>query len=129
MKVRWTKQSVRLRITPGELMQLQREQVVGEAFSCSGALGWQVLVVPLPHVSSDATSLSMQNGVLTFALSSTDLVKLGEPQREGVYFSQDEIRFYIEKDFPCAHPRAGESEETPTPTFNAPQGFEDRKNP
>jgi hypothetical protein len=45
-----------------------------------------------------------------------------------VYLREGELRFYIEKDFPCAHPRAGEAEEAPTPTFTPPPGFEARKN-
>ncbi len=124
MKVRWTERSVRLRITPEELETLQRGAEINATFSQSESEGWSVRVAP-----SQSTSLSMNGGALRFSLSPEDVRALCEPDREGVYFSQDETRYFIEKDFPCAHPRAGEAAEKATSTFAPPEGFEERKNP
>ncbi len=123
MKVRWTKNSIRLRITPEELAQLQNDQSINEHFLVWHLDGWSVRVRP-----SAATSLEMHHGDLVFSLAKKDIVQLSEAECEGVYFLQDDVRFYIEKDFPCAHPRAGEAAEMPTPTFAPPTGFEARKN-
>lgn len=123
MKVRWTKSSIRLRITPEELERLRRGDLVEEELLLGGVRVWQVKVA-----YNARTELRCDNGDITFHLSRADIHSLCEPGREGVYFSQDGVRFYIEKDFPCAHPRAGEAEETPTETFAPPSGFEERKN-
>ena len=123
MKIRWTRNSVRLRITPDEMAQLQRHEIVAERFRLPATSGWSVHISP-----SQSTALSMQDGILLFCLATNDIAQLSETQREGVYFSQDDIRFYIEKDFPCAHPRAAEANEIPTATFAPPANFEERKN-
>lgn len=122
MKTRWTQNSVRLRITPDELAQLQRGEIVGANFLASRLDDWSVRVLP-----SDKTSLEMRGGDLQFFLAQSEVEKLSENGCEGVYFSQNAVRFYIEKDFPCVHPRAGKTEETPTETFAPPNGFEERK--
>ncbi len=122
MKIRWTKNSVRLRITPPELAQLQSAQMVEEAFCVLGETVWRVRVLP---TTNDA--LTCNAGALTILISSQKIVELADTHNEGVYFSQGETRYYIEKDFPCAHPRAGEAAEIETQTFAAPSGFEARK--
>ena len=123
MKVRWTERSVRLRITPEELGKLQNDEEISVAFSVAPNSSWSVRVAVAP-----STSLQMQDGTLLFSLARTDIEKLCEPQREGVYFSQGEARYFIEKDFPCAHPRAGEAQEEATSTFAPPPDFEQHKN-
>jgi hypothetical protein len=44
-----------------------------------------------------------------------------------VYFSDSSLRYYIEKDFPCLHPRPAEASESTTETFEAPSDFAQRK--
>lgn len=122
MKVRFTERSVRLRITPEELETLQCDEEIHAAFSLAGG-SWSARVAP-----SQSTTLSMNGGALLFSLSREDVHALCEPDREGVYFSQDETRYFIEKDFPCAHPRADEAAEAATSTFAPPADFEERKN-
>ena len=123
MKVRFTERSVRLRITPEELQKLQSNEEISVAFSPTESGSWSVRVAP-----SQKTSLQMQNGALLFSLAFADLEKLCEPQREGVYFSAGATRYFLEKDFPCVHPRAGEAQEAATSTFAPPPDFEERKN-
>jgi hypothetical protein len=41
--------------------------------------------------------------------------------------SADRTRYFVEKDFPCAHPRTGDAMEKPSETFKPPAGFEARK--
>ena len=122
MKVRWTKSSIRLRVTPEELQQLRRGNSIEEKLSLADGRAWQVKVV-----CDERTELSCENSAMVFCLSRADIEALCEPQREYVYFSQNDVRFHMEKDFSCAHPRVGEAEETPTKTFAPPDGFEERK--
>ena len=93
-----------------------------EAFCVLGETVWRVRVLP---TTNDA--LTCNAGALTILLSSQKIAELSDVGNEGVYFSKGEVRYYIEKDFPCAHPRAGEAEEVETQTFAAPHGFEARK--
>lgn len=124
MKIRWTKNSVRLRITPEELGCLRDARAIDEAFAMNGDVVWRVCVAP-----SDNDELNHKSGVLMISISPSKIAELAEDHREGVYFSQGDVRYYIEKDFPCAHPRAGEAEEVVTETFAPPPDFEARKNP
>jgi hypothetical protein len=67
---------------------------------------------------------------VTISLAAGDLAQLADPTVEGVYFVTDdgrELRFFIEKDFPCIHPRGSGGLEPVTPTFKAPPGFAARK--
>lgn len=146
MKIRWTGDSIRLRITPSELEALQRSEIVRERLSfASRENGWSAAI--LPGVAT--TSVQLVGGSLLLRLSNADLHALAEPESEGVYFQENRVeaaptgsstgssiesssgeagvRYYIEKDFPCVHPRAIEVLETPTETFPAPEGFEQRK--
>ena len=126
MKIRWTSDSLRIRISPSELEALQRGDTV-EARLGSGTLAaWSAVILP----ASQATALLLEPGVARLTLSHADGERLADPYAEGVYFQQDgepPMRYYIEKDFPCAHPRAMEAKEPATETFPAPDGFETRK--
>lgn len=64
--------------------------------------------------ASDQTKLESRDGAVVLGLSSADAILLTEPTREGVYFESDGVRFFIEKDFPCEHPRTNLEENTPT---------------
>jgi hypothetical protein len=123
VKIRWTKNSVRLRITPQELEALQRGETIRESFPLGDA--WHVAVVP-----SGQTALQFVESVLQITLSENDRAVLANPENEGVYFQTDTeipLRYFIEKDFPCANPRAAEAMEPVTETFAPPSGFEARK--
>ena len=125
MKIRWTKNSVRFRITPPELETLERGEPIQESFPLG--TGWHAAIVP----TTSATALHFLDGVVQISLSENDLAALSNLQNEGVYFqTEDEtpIRYVIEKDFPCAHPRAVNAMEPVTETFSAPPDFEARKN-
>jgi hypothetical protein len=125
MKVRWTQGSVRLRITPAELAALERGETVTEEIAPGG---WRAVL----EVSEGATHLEIAGIAVRLTLSHTDWRALSEPEREGVYFSENEprpLRYYVEKDFPCVHPRAVDALEPKTETFDAPLGFAEKKNP
>lgn len=128
MKIRWTNNSVRFRITPSELENLLAYETIYESLTIAN-LTWLAIIAPgkTRKHSDFVTSLNE----FCIRLSKPDLQNLSDPQNEGVYFStqgENSFRYFIEKDFPCAHPRAGEAEETPTETFEPPPGFEERKN-
>ena len=128
MKIRWTKNSVRLRITPRELESLRKHERVSEEISWGNGY-WEASI----SVGQN-TDLWFEKMMLQITISPADVENLAAPQNEGIYFSThagpegEAIRYFIEKDFPCAHPRAGEAEEIPTETFEPPPGFEERKN-
>ena len=66
---------------------------------------------------------------MLLALSAADRARLAAPDAEGVYFqSPGGLRYVIEKDFPCVHPRGAEAREPVTETFQPPPDFERRKN-
>src|SRR4028118_328795 len=104
MKIRWTSNSVRFRITPSELACLEREEAISETLYLAGAQTWCAKIV----ATHGKTSLWFEEGTLRLALGTDDCKQLLEPEREGVYFQDEDtsaIRYFIEKDFPCAHPR------------------------
>jgi hypothetical protein len=110
MKVRWTRSSVRLRISPDELAALEQGDFVEERLGIPG--GFVMRLEP-----SDVTALDSRAGVVRFTLSSADLSRLSAPETEGVYF-QDALKYFVEKDFPCAHPRGPETAEPNAETFD-----------
>ena len=130
MKIRWTENSVRLRITPSELEALQRNEIVREKLGFDeDEQGWSAAIMP----NGMQTSVRLIDGSLLIHLSNADRAQLSDPASEGVYFQQELlqrnllIRYYIEKDFPCVHPRASEALEPQTETFEAPEDFVTRK--
>jgi hypothetical protein len=127
MKVRWTEDSLRLRITPSELAQLAERLPVETALTLNPGGGWRA---QLTAAEANETVLAQEANLLRLALAPDDLARLLAPDAEGVYFTDqraDGIRYYIEKDFPCIHPRGVEAMEPTTETFPAPPDFEERK--
>ena len=126
MEIRWTNNSVRFRISPPELELLMSGEAVRTSLSLPTGIVWQAAVVP----AATKTGLRFSDNLLCLELSEPDVRRLAEPDREGVYFGGDgapSVRYFIEKDFPCAHPRSAESDEPAHETFAAPEGFEARK--
>ncbi len=125
MKVRWNRDSIRLRITPLEFEAIRAGRSVHEGITFPG-VPWNVTLQP----SDGKTDLvSDQHGV-RFSLSEADRAKLADPETEGVYFAMTEpeaLRYYVEKDFPCVHKPAPEAGEGASETFTPPSGFEARK--
>ncbi len=123
MKVRWSRDSLRLRVTPTELAAILGGEAVGEALCLPGGAAWRVSVR-----CGAQTALVSEENTAHVVLSAADRERLAAPDAEGVYFqTPDGLRYYVEKDFPCAHPRAAEAWEPATETFAAPRGFEGRK--
>lgn len=87
---------------------------------------WSATLAPATE-----TSLGLENNSLRLTLSPSDRTRLAVPETEGVYFEttgQMSVRYYVEKDFPCAHPGAPEAKEPPAETFAPPPGFKERHN-
>ena len=137
MKVRWTEDSLRLRVTPTELDALCSGGAIEASLAFPSApdldapVRWHIVL----RLDENLRVAEMRSGSANTALvliTAADIAKLREPTREGVYFATPtgdgrETRFYVEKDFPCIHPRAGEANETPTETFAPPTDFAQRK--
>ena len=128
MKVRWTNDSIRFRITPSELDALLRNEMVTEALHLPGGAVWEV---QLRSAVGGPSRLTSDANAAVILLGPDDRVRLAAEDSEGVYFGEDSgghgIRFYVEKDFPCAHPRAIEAQEPVTETFAPPADFVHRK--
>jgi hypothetical protein len=123
MKIRWSRDSVRLRITPTEMATLMRGEEVGEELCFPGGAAWRVAVR-----AGAETTLTTGGDAALLEVSADDREALAAPDAEGIYFQTvSGLRYYVEKDFPCTHPRAAEALEPATETFAAPQGFEERK--
>ena len=129
MKIRWNSTSVRLRITPDELESLQRGEGVSETLEFGNGY-WEASL----SAGDSSTSFWIERMIVQIHLSASDLDRLAAPENEGVYFvtggppeAPHPIRYFIEKDFPCAHPRAGESQEPAGETFAPTAAFEERK--
>lgn len=119
MKVRWNEASLRLRITPSELTALGRGEEIGQRLPVTEAFAWAVMVRP----NAPRTALTAEGASVVVSLTADDLAALAKPDAEGVYFGADapgRPRYYIEKDFPCTHPRAGEAAEVEAETFSGP---------
>lgn len=125
MKVRWNRDSIRLRITPTEFQAVTNGEAVREGIAFPG-MHWNVTLRPS---DAETTLASDQHGVY-FSLSEADRAKLADPETEGVYFEMTQpttLRYYVEKDFPCVHKPAPEAGEGAAETFVPPSGFEARK--
>ncbi len=121
MKIRWNKESVRFRIAPSELEALGNGVPVSEELAFSGGF-WRATIA-----RGETTALLQQGDALHLSLSSADCARLSEPEIEGVYFEGETgPRYFIEKDFPCVHPRAAGAQEE-SETFAPPPGFEELK--
>jgi hypothetical protein len=124
VKVRWKHDSLRLRITPSELENLLGGKQVSERFDLSDGPAWEIAICP----NAEQTSLRNFGPVVHLLMSREDQKKLADPETQGIYFTIDRsgcglIRYFIEKDFPCIHPRAADALEGPSETFAPPPGF------
>jgi ribonuclease inhibitor len=107
VKIRFTSSSLRVRITPNELEQIKNRAPLELTFGVPG--GWKFVLE-----AAEQTKLETRDGVVVLMFSNADANLLSESTREGVYFEADGIRFFVEKDFPCEHPRTNLEETTPT---------------
>ena len=124
MKVRWTRESLRLRITPSELAALRRGEAISEGLVFPGAGGgWTVRLDP----TAAETGVAWVEGVVRVGVVPADIRRLAEPGAEGIYPHTPELRLLVEKDFPCAHPHATEAMEPTTERFAPSPAFLERK--
>ena len=126
MKVRWSKNSIRFRISPTEFEALRRGEAVEEILLLPAG-GWRASIVP---GAEGPTSFAARGADLALMLCAADLAHLAEPESEGVYFRGElpsDFRYFVEKDFPCAHPTAAKAREPVTETFSPPPDFNARK--
>ncbi len=126
MKVRWNRDSIRLRITPTEFQAIISGELVHEGIAFPGMQFWNITLRP----SAAETALAADQHGVYFLLSEADRTQLADPETEGVYFEMTEpalLRYYVEKDFPCVHKPAPEAGEGTSETFTPPSGFEARK--
>jgi hypothetical protein len=123
MKVRWTGESLRLRITPGELAALERGEEVSERLALPGGGGWAVRLDP----RAGRAGVAWTDGAVRVGLTPGDVRRLAAADAEGVYPHAPELRLMVEKDFPCAHPHAPEAMEPATERFAPPPAFLERK--
>jgi hypothetical protein len=83
MKVRWTGDSLRLRITPGELDALERGEEVCEALAFPGGGAWSVRLDP----AAPAAALAWDGGTAQVGLAPSDVRRLAAPEAETARFA------------------------------------------
>ena len=123
MKVRFRKGSFRLRISPSDLDALLQGAPASEAVEMPGG-SWRVVLV-----AGAETEIVAHAGTVTATLSAADVQRLASAENEGVYFRTEipaPLDWFVEKDFPCVHPRAPGVRETREETFAAPPRFAER---
>jgi hypothetical protein len=127
MKIRWTDQSLRLRITPSELTALMVGEPLRSTLAIPGGAEWSLLVLP----SAPSSELRTSGRAMELRLTADDVWRLTDEDAEGIYFSTGRgdqvVRYFIEKDFPCAHPHADEASEPETERFAPTEGYLRRK--
>lgn len=116
MKIRWSHDSIRLRITPTDLEQISARQPVVETLAINKSTAWKLSILP----GAKETRLTAAESGVEIHLSESDRAKLANEKEIGVYFKHGDLRYYIEKDFPCEHPRRFEAKEPETETFSRP---------
>jgi hypothetical protein len=130
MKVRWTTGSIRFRITPTELAALERGEPVTVSLPLPDGGGWTATIAPEGRGETGLCSTSERGGLCVY-LTAADRDRLTDPTTEGIYFTGPlgadpvGLRYFIEKDFPCVHPRPKEAPED-SETFAPPPGFTER---
>lgn len=116
---------LRLRITPSELESLSEGKTVSEFLADDN--GWRVSL----EIGAAAQFL-IDGAAVRILIAKSDVSALAEPDREGIYFDADQqggVKFFIEKDFACAHPRPANGFDPETDTFPSPPGFKSRHRP
>jgi hypothetical protein len=99
---------------------------VSERFELSREAGWEAAIVPGPN----AAELAWVGNIMQLNLSQADCQRLAAGDAKGIYFRREgsaPLRYFVEKDFPCAHPRVADAMETPGGTFDPPADFKCRK--
>ena len=114
MKIRWSHDAIRLRITPTDLEQIAARKAVVETLAIDQATAWKLSILP----GAGETRLSAAQSGVEIHLSDSDCAKLANEDEIGVYFKHGDLRYYIEKDFPCEHPCRAEAMEPETETFS-----------
>jgi hypothetical protein len=127
MKVRWTDESLRLRITPTELAALVVGEPLRATLAIPGGAEWSVVVRP----NARSAALRASDGVMEVCLTTDDVWRLTDGDAEGIYFTtgrgEGAVRYFVEKDFPCAHPHAAEAREPETERFAPTEAYLRRK--
>jgi hypothetical protein len=100
---------------PTELEDLLGGEQICERLDLSDGPVWEVAILP----NAEETRLRNFGPVVHLLLSREDQKKLAYPEVQGVYFTTNRsgsglIRYFIEKDFPCIHPRAADALEGPS---------------
>jgi hypothetical protein len=122
VKLRVTEGSVRLRITPSELEALLAGRPVSLRVPLAGGeLGAEL------RPGAARCALRLDGCRVVVELSAAELAALAEPEREGVYLRAGDVRYLVEKDFPCAHPHAPEAAEPEGERFAPTAGYHARK--
>ena len=127
MKVRWMSGSLRLRVSPEEFNTLLAGGQVVEALGAPGPGEW-IAICGI----GDRADLTITGGALTFTICPADMERFCREEVEGLYFTTDTnppFRYYIEKNFPCAHPHGAEAAamDPPMGTFPPTRSYNERK--
>ena len=113
MKLRIRDNSVRLRLTRGEVDTLRDQGLVSARTAFPGGREFQYVVESSPASVSPGAFLS--DGVMTVRLPETTVLAWAATEQVSILGEQllqdgEKVSILVEKDFTCLAPRAGEDE-------------------
>ena len=125
MKLRLRDNSVRLRLTRGEVDAVKRDGLISARTDFPGGPGLCYQLESSPAAVSPETLFS--GNVLTVRVPETDVLAWASTDQVSIAGAQrlaggDELTILVEKDFACLAPREGEDESDMYPHPAAAQG-------
>ncbi|KIG12893.1 hypothetical protein DB30_00914 [Enhygromyxa salina] len=118
MKLRIRGDSLRLRLTRGEVQQLRATGRV----SATTDFGARTLEYALATAEVDAAQARFEGDCIEVTLPRTTANAWADTEQVGIEAEQGALRLLIEKDFQCLAPRAGEEDSDTFPHPNADSG-------
>ena len=112
MKLRIRDNSVRLRLTRGEVEQLRQDGLVSARTGFPGGREFRYVVESSPASVTPGAFLS--DGVITVRLPETSVLAWATSEQVSIkgeqLLDEDKLAILVEKDFACLAPREGEDE-------------------
>jgi hypothetical protein len=117
MKLRLRGNSIRFRLTRGEVERLSSEGLVEERVGVGTGENGLIYALQLADVGSPKAEFS--EGRLAVLLPRTQAAKWAAGDLVGIEAADRDVRILVEKDFTCLQPRPGEDE---SDMYNNPAG-------
>lgn len=119
MKLRVRNNSIRLRLTQTEVVQLRENGIVEEVIEF-GLTPDKILIYSLASADVETICAQFENGKITISVPTTQALQWSESNQVGLENKQEIgddkiLKILIEKDFACAERRDGEDDKDAFP--------------